>query len=73
MLSECMLYEENVKDKKKCLYGDEKHQAYLELGKAWTDYYNLSKEKVPDKKRKRHYERIINNIPNEKKGEATAA
>ena len=36
--------------KKKCLYGTEKRQVSLALGKAWTDYFNLSKEQAPDKK-----------------------
>jgi hypothetical protein len=58
-----MSKEEDVKGKKKeCLYGLKKRQVYLELGKAWTDYYNLSKEHVHDKKRIRHYEYLIHKL-----------
>ena len=47
-----MLQKQNLKQnkKKKSLYGDEKRQVSLILEKAWTDYYNLAKEKEPDKK-----------------------
>ena len=48
--------------KKKCLFGLERRQVYLELGKVWTDYFNLSKEQEPDRKRVLHYERIIHNL-----------
>jgi hypothetical protein len=50
------------KKKKKCLYGLEKCQVYHALMKTWQDYYNLSKEQVPDKKRIRHYKRVIHNL-----------
>ncbi len=49
-------------EKKKRLYGFERRQVYHTLIKAWLDYYNLSKEQTPDKKRVMHYERIINNL-----------
>ena len=29
---------------------------------AWQDYYNLSKEQVPDQKIKRHYKRLIHKL-----------
>jgi hypothetical protein len=48
-----MSQKQNLKEKKKkkkSLYGDEKRQVSLALDKAWTDYYNLSKEQEPDKK-----------------------
>jgi hypothetical protein len=48
--------------KKKCLYGTEKRQVSLALGKAWTDYFNLSKEQAPDKKSIMHYERVIHKL-----------
>jgi hypothetical protein len=32
------------------------------LMKTWQDYYNLSKEQVPDKKRIMHYERVIHKL-----------
>ena len=32
------------------------------IRKAWTDYFNLSKEQAPDKKRIMHYERVIHNL-----------
>ena len=35
---------------------------HLELGKARMDYYNLSKEQEPDKKRIRHYECLIHKL-----------
>jgi hypothetical protein len=59
-----MLRNQNLKGRKKCLYGPEKRQIYLALMKAWTDYFNLSKEQVPDKKRISHYERLIHNLQN---------
>jgi hypothetical protein len=30
--------------------------------KTWQDYYNLSKEQVPDKKGIMHYERVIHKL-----------
>jgi hypothetical protein len=47
------LEKQNLKEKKKnrCLYGVEKRQVYHNLMKTWQDYYNLSKEQVPDKKK----------------------
>ena len=58
-----MSQEQNAKEKKKkSLHGDEKRQVSLALDKAWTDYYNLSKEQEPDKKRIMHYERVIHNF-----------
>jgi hypothetical protein len=44
-----MIHRQNLKENT-CLYGLEKRQVYLALRKAWTDYYNISKEQVPDKK-----------------------
>jgi hypothetical protein len=47
-----MLQKQNLKEKKnRCLYGLEKRQVYHALMKTWEDYYNLSKEQVPDKKK----------------------
>jgi hypothetical protein len=60
-----MLQKQNVneeKKKKKKLYGDEKRQVSLALDIAWTDYYNLSMEQEPDKKRIMHYENVIHNF-----------
>jgi hypothetical protein len=57
-----MLQKQNIKEKQKCLSGFEKGQLSLALGKAWTDYYNLSKEQILDKKRIRHYKRVIHNL-----------
>ena len=59
-----MSQKQNVKEEKKknTLYGDEKRQVSLALDKAWTDYYNLSKEQEPDRKRILHYERVIHNF-----------
>jgi hypothetical protein len=31
--------------------------------KTWQDYYNLSNEQVPDKKRIRQYKRVIHKLP----------
>jgi hypothetical protein len=59
-----MSQKQNPKEEKKqkCLYGFEKREVSLALDKAWTDYYNLSKEQEPDKKRIVHYERVIHNF-----------
>jgi hypothetical protein len=54
-----MVQKQNLTEKKKCLYGLEKAQVSLTLRKTWTDYYNLSKEQVADKKRIRQYKRVI--------------
>jgi hypothetical protein len=42
---------QNLKEKNRCLWGFEKRQVYHALMKTWEDYYNLSKEQGPDKKR----------------------
>jgi hypothetical protein len=57
-----MLQRQNLKEKNRCLYGLEKLRIYHALMKTWQDYYNLSKEQVPDKKRIRHYKRVIHNL-----------
>jgi hypothetical protein len=45
-----MVEEENIKYKKmECPYVPEKRQVYHALMKTWQDYYNQSKEQVPDK------------------------
>ncbi len=43
-------------------YGPERSHMYNALRIAWRDYYNLSKEKIPDKKRIRHYKRVIRKL-----------
>jgi hypothetical protein len=62
-----MVQEQNLKDNKKnrCLYGFEKRQVSLALAKAWTDYFNLSKEQVYDRKRVLRYERVIHKLQDE--------
>ncbi len=58
-----MLQKQNLKEKKnRCLYGLEKRQVYHGLMKTWQDYYNLSNEQVPDKKRIRQYKRVIHKL-----------
>jgi hypothetical protein len=57
-----MLQKQNLKQKNRCLCGFEKRQIYHELMKTWQYYYNLSKEQILDKKRIRHYKRVIHNL-----------
>jgi hypothetical protein len=58
-----MVQRQNLKENRNnCLYGLEKAQVSLALRKAWSDYYNFSKEQVPDKKRIRQYKRVIHNL-----------
>ena len=44
-----MSQKQNTKDNKPP-YGPERHSMYNALRLAWRDYYNLSKEQIPDKK-----------------------
>jgi hypothetical protein len=58
-----MVQRQNLKENRNnCLYGLEKAQVSLALRKAWSDYYNFSKEQVPDKKRIRQYKRVIHKL-----------
>jgi hypothetical protein len=51
---------------------DLRNARYIALAKAWTDYYNLSKEQVLDRKRVLHYERVIHKLQDKLRIASTA-
>jgi hypothetical protein len=57
-----MLLKQNVKEKKKCLYGTVKCWVYLELGKLGRTTLIFQREQVPDIKTIRQCERLIHKL-----------
>ena len=59
-----MLQKQNTKDSKKKIdpYGPEKLHMNNALRIAWQHYYHLSKQQVQDKKRIKHYKRVIRKL-----------
>jgi hypothetical protein len=59
-----MLQKQNAKNSKKKIdpYGPERSHWYQALRLTWQDYYHLSQEPILDKKRIRHYKRVIRKL-----------
>ena len=56
-----MSQKQNTKDNKSS-YVTERHSMYNALRLAWRDYYNLSKEQIPDKKIISGHKRVIRRL-----------